>query len=830
MNLLTLSLRMLARDWRSGELRVLAAAMVIAVGSVTAVAFFIDRVGQALDQEANQLLGADLVLASDRSWREEFADEARRRGLQVTRVLKFPSMVQNAESGQLTEIKAVAEGYPLRGELRIATETDKPGSTVNAAPKPETVWADQRLLVRLGLKLGDSVELGAARFKVAAVVTEEPDYAVGFFNIAPRLIMNQDDVSATGLVQTGSRVNYYWLFAGEPERISAFRQWSEPRLASGERLQDVKDARPEIRAALERAQKYLGLAALMSVVLAAAAIALAARRFVERHLDGCAMLRCLGSSQGSMLRLYFYHFLVLGLAASLAGCLLGLIAQQLLAHWLGVLVAKNLPPPGPLPLLQGLVSGLVLLLGFALPPLIRLSQVPALRVMRRELDLSKGSGGAGHVLGLMLIAGLLLWQSNELKLGLYVLGGLVLGAVVSALAGFGLIKALAFIPQGVGVTWRYGLASARRHSTASVVQVVCLSAGMTALLLLTLVRGDLLQSWRASLPADAPNRFLVNIQPDQLPSLKEFFASHRFDVPRFFPMVRGRLTAINNQRVSSSDYPDERAKRLIEREFNLSWAARMQEDNQIVEGAWWAEKEHSQSQFSVEQGLAETLGIRLDDTLAYDIAGATIRGRVTSLRKVDWDSFRVNFFVIAPPGVLESYPVSYITSFHLPPQRAPIINDLVKAFPNFLVIDVEAILAQVQKIMDQVVQAVEFVFLFGLFAGLMVLYAAIVATQDERLLEAGMLRTLGASRGQVLRAQLAEFAAIGALAGLLAAAASSALGLVLAEKILNIPYAFNPWLWLLGVVGGGAGVPLASWPQLRAILLRPPLQTLRGFG
>ncbi|MGH8743940.1 MAG: ABC transporter permease [Burkholderiales bacterium] len=830
MNWLPLPLRMLARDWRSGELRVLAVAMMIAVGSVTAVAFFTDRVKQSLDQEANQLLGADLVLASDRGWRQEFAEEARRRGLQVTRVLKFPSMVQNADSGQLTDIKAISEGYPLRGELRIAAEADKPGSAIHEVPEHGTVWADRRLLLRLGLKPGDDVELGAARFKVTAVVTEEPDYAVGFFNIAPRLIMNQEDVSATGLVQPGSRINYYWLFAGEPEQVLAFRQWAEPRLATGERLQDVKEARPEIRAALERAQKYLGLAALMSVVLAAAAIALSARRFVERHLDGCAMMRCLGYSQCSMLRLYFYHFLVLGLAASLAGSLLGFIAQQMLVHWLGVLVTKNLPLPGPLPLLQGLVSGLVLLLGFALPPLIRLSQVPALRIMRRELGPPVGISLAGHATGLILIASLLLWQASELKLGLYVLGGLMLGAAVSALAGFGLIKTLAWIPPGVGVTWRYGLANARRHTAASVIQVVCLSAGLTALLLLTLVRGDLLSSWQASLPADAPNRFLVNIQPDQLSSLKAFFASHSFEAPQFFPMVRGRLTTINYRRVSSSDYADERAKRLIEREFNLSWAAQMQEDNQIVAGSWWSGTEHDHTQFSVERGLAETLGIRLGDRLTYDIAGTAIEGRVTSLRKVDWDSFRVNFFVIASPGVLENQPVSYVTSFHLPPQRAALINDLLKVFPNFLVIDVEAILAQVQKIMDQVVRAVEFVFLFSLSAGLMVLYAAIVATQDERLLEAGMWRTLGASRRQVMRAQLAEFVVIGALAGLLAAAASSALGGVLAEKILNIPYAFNPWIWLLGVVGSGVGVPLASWPQLRTILLRPPLQTLSRFS
>jgi putative ABC transport system permease protein len=344
------------------------------------------------------------------------------------------------------------------------------------------------------------------------------------------------------------------------------------------------------------------------------------------------------------------------------------------------------------------------------------------------------------------------------------------------------------------------------------------------------VRSDLLQSWRSSLPPAAPNRFLVNIQQDQLQTLHEFFAAHGLDQPRIFPMVRGRLTTINGKTVSSSDYSEQRAKRLIEREFNLSWAREMQDDNQIVAGRWWREQETGKAMFSVEQGLAETLGIRLGATLTYDIAGAVLSGQVTSLRKVDWDSFRVNFFVIAPPGVLENYPMSYITSFHLPADRSAVINDLVKAFPNFLVIDVAAIISQVQKIMDKVVQAVEFVFLFTLLAGLMVLYAAIVATQDERMLEAGMLRTLGASARQVMRAQLSEFVAIGSLAGLLAATGASALGYVLASNVLNVAYVLNPWLWIMGLAGGATGVALASLPQLRAMLNRPPLQSLRSFG
>lgn len=828
MKLFTLSLRMLSRDWRSGELRVLAAALVVAVASVTTVGFFADRVQRALSDEANLLLGADLVLASDRPIQKDFEEQAKQRGLRVTRTLKFPSMVLHADTGQLTEIKAAAEGYPLRGELRVAAQSGT--SKIAALPDPGSVWVDLRLASRLGFKVGDLIELGNARFRISAVITEEPDYSIGFFNIAPRLLMNLSDVAATGLVQAGSRITYHLLFAGEPETIADFRAWAQTRLALGERLEGIQDARPEIKAALERAQKYLGLAALMSVVLAAVAVALAAQRFVQRHLDGCAMMRCLGSSQSAMLHLYFYHFLLLGMAASLLGCMFGFLAQEFLAHWLSVLAARQLPFPSLLPASQGFACGLLLLLGFALPPLMRLSQVPTLRVLRRELGIPKGMGGAGYILGFAVIVAMLLWQANDLKLGMYVLGGLVAGVVLFAYIALVLLRLLGRLRSGVGVAWRFGLASARRRSSGSVAQVVCLSAGMMALLLLTLVRSDLLQSWRSSLPPAAPNRFLVNLQQDQLQTLQVFFTDHGLDQPRIFPMVRGRLTAINGKTVTSADYTEQRAKRLIEREFNLSWAREMQDDNQIVAGRWWREQETGNAMFSVEQGLAETLGIRLGDALTYDIAGAVLSGQVTSLRKVDWDSFRVNFFVIAPPGVLENYPVSYITSFYLTADRLAVVNDLVKAFPNFLVIDVAAIISQVQKIMDKVVQAVEFVFMFSLLAGLMVLYAAIVSAQDERMLEAVMLRTLGASRGQIMRAQLSEFVAIGSLAGLLAATGASALGYVLASNVLNVGYALNPWLWIMGLAGGAAGVILACLPQLRATLNRPPLQGLRSFG
>lgn len=830
MNLLKLSMRMLRRDWRAGELRVLAVALVIAVGGVTTVGFFADRVQTALNRQGTQLLGADLTVSSDRPLLPAYGEEAARRGLRITSSLKFPSMVTRGEASLLSEIKAVGPGYPLRGELRIAGGIDQSARDPGQIPQPGTVWVDQKLFARLGLAVGDSVAVGAARFTVAAVVVQEPDYGIGFVSLGPRLILNESDLALTRLVQEGSRINYRLLVAGEADKIQAYRAWAEPLLAPGEKIESVRDARPEIKSALERAEKFLGLASLVSTVLAAGAIALAARRFAERHLDSCAMMRCLGARQPEILRLYLYHFATLGILASLAGCALGFAAQWVLGYWLGALVTVGLPLPTALPAFQGLLIGVLLLLGFTLPPLINLRQVPTLRVLRREIGMPRGYSVAGYVLGFALLAAVFVWKANDLALGIYVLCGFVLAVAASVMLGLALVRMLSAGRYPVTLAWRYGLASIRRRTASSVVQVAALGLGIMALLVLTLIRGDLLDSWQTTIPPQAPNRFLVHIQPDQLAPLRDFFAGKQLREPQVFPMVRGRLIAINGRPVSSDDYPDPRAKRLVEREFNLSWAAGLQPDNLVVAGHWWGNEGRGRALFSVEEGLANTLGIALGDTLSYDVAGSVFSAQVANLRKVSWDSFRVNFFVIAPPGLLEGYPVSFITSFYLPPEQSALMNDLVKVFPNVLVIDVAAVMQQVQNIMDQVARAVEFVFLFTLLAGLMVLYAAISATQDERVYEAAILRTLGANRRQLLAARAAEFAVLGGMAGLFAAAGATALGYVLATLVLNLPYAFNPGIWLAGLASGAIGVTLAGLWGTRFTLRQPPLQTLRDLG
>ncbi len=826
--MIMLAWRLLGREMRSGELRLLFAALAIAVAAVTAVGFFADRVRLALDRQAQQLIGGDLILVGDQPWPESFTAEAGKRGLQHAETLNFPSMVMANGQAQLAEIKAVSTTYPLRGQLAITLRPGETGKPTQAGPKPGEVWLDERLAGALQSLPGGKVAVGQKELPMGAILTMEPDRGLNFFSLAPRLMMHLDDIAASGLVQTGSRVRYRLLIAGDEPAVAGFRRWAEPLLSRGQRLEDAQNARPEIRSALDRAQRFLGLATLLTVVLSAVAVALAARRYMQRHLDACAIMRCLGMTQRRLVLLHASMFLWLALLSTLAGYLIGFAAHFVLIGWLSKLLVISLPLPGWQPLGLGAGVAAVLLFGFAFPPVLQLAKVPTLRVLRRELGPPQPFLIGGYLLGLLLLSGLIILVAGDTRLGALAVAGFTV-----ALGSFWLIaqlavSAVARLRGSAGFGWRQGLANLVRHRSASAIQIVALAIGLMAMLLLTVTRAELLDAWQKAIPAEAPNRFIINIQPDQRQAVAQALTAAGITA-ELAPMIRGRLQSIAGHAISLASFPDDdRAQRLVEREFNLSWRADMPAGNSIVAGRWFSPEEAGQGLASVEDGLAQTLGIKLGDELVFSIAGVEKKVRVSNLRKLDWDSMRVNFFVMMPPGVIEDVPASLITSFYLPPAQATLGSQLVARFPNLTLIDVGEVIRQIQSVISQVVGAVQFIFIFTLLAGGIVLYSALLSAFDERRYELALMRALGAQRAQLRQALLVELGVVGGVAGLIAATGAGLLGWLLARQVFQLNLAFDPLLPLLATLGGALLAVLTGWFAVGRLLQTPPLLALRA--
>lgn len=822
---------MMLRDLRAGELHLLGLAIVIAVASLTSVGFLADRVGRGLDREANQLLGGDLLLRADHPWDDGFVAEAQRRGLRVVDTVLFTSMVSSGEGAQLAGVKAVEPGYPLRGSIRIAPGPNRADAVADRVPERGEVWLDERLFAALGVEAGDTVGLGQLEFRVGAMVSFESDRGANFFSLLPRALFNAADLPATGLLIEGSRATWRLHLAGDAEAVGGFERWAKPRLERGQRIESIENARPEVRASLDQAQRFLRLAALLAVILAAVAVGLSARRFMQRHLDACAVMRCLGATQSRVLAIVVGEFVCFGLVAAALGSALGWAVQFGLAVVLTEVIAAELPAPSLLPLAHGLAVGMVLLVGFVLPQVLRLGKVPTVRVLRREVGGVESVSGAAWALGAAALLAIIFWIAGDLKLGLIVAAGFVVALGVFALAAWGVLRATARM-KGRGALrgggWRYGLASLARRMKGSVIQATALGLGMTALLLLTLIRADLLENWRAMTPPDAPNRFIINIQPDQREDLARFFTDQGLVAPDILPMIRGRLVAINGRPIEPQDYEDERTRRLAEREFNLSYGATLPAGNRVDQGAWHGDERTPQ--FSIEQGLADAFSLRVGDLVRFDVAGRLVEAPITSVRSLDWDSMQVNFFFIAAPGMLEDDPASLITSFRLPPENHAFTAALVERFPNLSVIDVGAIIEQVRSMTDKLILIVQFVFGFAVFAGFVVLYAALQSTHDERDYELAMLRTLGARNRQVRQALLAEFAVLGAVAGALAGIGASAIGWGLAHYVFKMAYMPALWPLLLAVALGVAGVVAGGWLGTRGLLARPPLASLRALA
>ena len=823
----TASWRMLWRDWRGGELSILAVGLVIAVTSITAVGFFTDRMERGLQLQSAELIGADLVITSARPDVADHIEDARARDFSVALTQNFRSVVMSNDRPQLVEVKAVTAAYPLRGVLRVSDTPFAADVAITGIPAPGDVWVEARLLQLLDLHIGDQVDLGASTFTLRQVLRYEPDRGGDMFSVAPRVLLNRTDVDATGLIGAGALVGYRVLIAGPRGRIEAYHDVVRESLRQGEQILSVEDGRPELNTALERAQQFLGLAALISVLLAGVAVATVAYRFTLRHLDTSAMLRCLGASQRTIIQLFVLELLWLSLLASTVGCVLGLLAQFVISGLLDQLVLAQLPAPSLKALIPGYATGIVMLTGFAMPPLLSLRQVPPLRVLRKDVPVSYVSRWLVYAAVIVCMFVLLYWQIGDLKLVAVVLGGIMATLLLLALAALALISLLNRLRGRVGVAWRFGLANISRRPASSVIQIVAFGLGFMVLLLLFTIRSDLLDEWQQSLPPEAANHFVINVQPDQVDGIVEYFDAHGVKGTRLYPMVRARLVAINGRPARTGDYESERAKHMITREFNLSWAEQMQIDNTLDAGRWWSRADFGKPLLSLESKLAVTLGLQLNDVLGFDVNGTVIDFTITNMRRVVWDNFNVNFFTVVPPGVLESKPASWVTSVYLDEGQRRQLGQLVREYPNITLIDVDAIMQRVRSIMKRVSLAVEFVFLFSLLAGLAVLYAAIQANQDERRFESAVLRTLGAQKTMLLRGLLAEFATLGALSGLLAGLAASGLAWLLAKTIFRFDYQPEISVVLTGIAAGILIVVIAGLLGTRSVLTQPPVRSLR---
>jgi len=833
--------RNLWRDLRSGELNLLVVSVVLAVAALSAVGFFSDRLQAGLWRDARQLIGGDAVVVSDKPSAENFLQKAKELGLKTNQTLSFPSMARadDAQGGEtkLVALKAVSEGYPLRGQLTLLNNSGsdasgKPTSQVTRqVPTSGQAWVDPAMLDVLNLKLGDKLWLGDKSFQISALIDREPDRGAGFMNFAPRVMVNQSDIPATGLIQPASRLSYRMAVAGDESQanVQKFITWAREEVAKpevrGVQVESMESGRPEMRQTLDRAEKFLNLVALLAALLCGVAVALAARTFAAKHLDACALLRVLGQSQKTLSIAYAFEFITAGLVASLLGLMVGYGVHHAFVWLLAGLVDAQLPPASGAPALLGLGMGLTLLLAFGLPPVLQLAQVPALRVIRRDMGGLQPASVGVLIAGLLGFAGALMWASRDVKLGLMTVGGFAIATLLFAGATWLALKLLRnWVPSDATPRW---LLLATRQVMArpvyAVLQVSALSVGLLALVLLVLLRTDLISSWRKATPVNAPDRFVINVQPDQTEAFQKSLQQTGVQNYDWYPMIRGRLVAINGKTVSPQDYTEERAKRLVDREFNLSSRAAQPEHNEVVQGVW---QDNEKDAVSVEVGIAQTLGLKMGDRLQFDIGGVVSEGRITSLRKVDWGSMRANFFVIYPVDNLPNVPLSYMAAFKTPDVPS-FERNLLQQFPNVTSVDLRASFTQIQKVLDQVIRAVEFLFAFTLLAGLLVLMAAVTSTREERKREFAIMRALGATGRLLSQVQTAELMGVGLLAGFLASLVAELVGWGLAHFVFEFEWTASLWVPVAGALTGALLAWLAGWWGLAEVLRQPVSQTLR---
>lgn len=829
MHALKLAVRTLLREWRSGELGVLLLALTTAVAALTGVGFLVGRIDTAVREQATQVLAADIRVSSTQPLPDSWFAGAAQRAVHSARIETLLSVVFHGDDSQLANIEAVSAGYPLRGSLLVSDQPFAAGTATRAIPAAGEVWPSSKLIATIGGGIGTQLAIGAATLKVTRILIARPDQGANLSDLAPSLIMNLKDLPATQLIQPGSRVSYSGLFAADPAVIREFRPWLVAQARPADRMRDVSDASPQLESAVDRAGRFLTLASLVSVLLCSIAVAMSARQYVRRHLDAVALLKTLGATRAFTLSVSLLQLVIVALLASVIGSVIGFVAQEWLLRAVRELLGTAVLPPASLaPLGMGVSAALAVLAGFALPPLLQLARVPPLRVLRRDVGPPPPVVLLAFGPALVVVIGLVWWAVRDIRLALQFLVGLALFLAALAAAGFALVTLCGRLRGRVGVAWRYGIANLNRRRADSMVQIAAFGAGLMVLLVLGVVRDDLETDWRHSLPVDAPNYFFVNIPPADSVPFKQFLEQRGARLSRMLPMLRGRLTGINGQDIESIHFRDLQGRGFSGREQNVTWASTLGNDNQIVSGEWWPPDYHGAPEVSIATEFQESLGIGVGDKVSFDIGGEPFVATVASVRKVKWDSFQPNFFVMFSPGVLDAVAGTYLTSAYFHPTDPHILAQLARRFPSVSIFNVDDLLAQVRGIIDKAVLAVQSVFAFTLFAGLVVLLAAVQSSREERRFESAMLRTLGARGATVWQGVMAEFVALGLLAGTLAVAGAALAGAFVATRVLQVPYAFDPWLPVVGIGGGALLVCISGWLATRSVVSQPPILTLRG--
>lgn len=825
---LLLALRLLAREWRAGELRILFHALLVAVTSSTAIDLFTTRLESGMNHQSATFLGADLLLTSPTPVPAAWLEKARELGLRQGRALEFASMVSSERGFQLAAVKAVMPPYPLLGQLRVAPRPFSPAQPTSELPGRGEVWLDSRLFERLALKPGDELMIGRASFRATRVLDFEPGARFDLFGLAPRALILEEEVESTGVVQPGSRLSWHHLFAGPGDAIAEYQRWLTARLDTTQQLVGIQQGRRTLGTALERAGHFLSLAVLGTVLLAGVAVAMAARGYSRRHYDAGALMRCLGSSRADLLGLYLPQLMVMGLAGGVLGTLLGWLAHLGLLTLLAGILPETSPPGLLQPFLGGLGTSLAVLLGFALPPLLQLSRVPPLRVLRQETLPMPPAAWLVYGLALAAIVAIMWRHAGEVRLVLILLAGLL-----SMLALLGVLALLLFILGNrlqplATASWRVGLGNLFRHRWSSLGQITAFGLVLMVMASLLLVRTELLENWRNRLPADTPNHFLINILPQEREAVARFFTERKISVSFFYPLVRGRLVRLNNRPIAEAVPTASRNHNVLHRELNLSWSNQLPPDNHVIAGRGFSPTDEGRLLVSVEEKMARQLGLKPGDRLEFNIAGELLSADIISLRSVQWDSFRPNFYILFPPGVLENHPATWMTSFYLPKQSGDLARQLVERFPAITLLELDRIMEQVKRVVEQLGAAIEYLLLFVLAASVVALLAALQSSLDHRLREGALLRALGASHRQLRSAQLVEFLALGFLAGLLAALGTEAVTWLLYRQLLGFQPGLHGWLWLLAPLTGMALVGGSGYLGTRSVVRQSPLAILRN--